>query len=68
VARTAVLSAFVAMVVGKVERSTVYMRYSDGPRTLPWRTPAWIGGRVWCVEPVLTKKFLLCKYDWRMRK
>jgi hypothetical protein len=41
VARTAVLSAKVAMVVvGEVGRSAVYMRYEDGPRTLPWGTPA----------------------------
>jgi hypothetical protein len=30
-------------VVGEVGRSTVYMRYNSGPRTLPWGTPAWIG-------------------------
>jgi hypothetical protein len=24
------------MVVGEVGRSAVYMRYSNGPRTLPW--------------------------------
>jgi hypothetical protein len=48
VARTAVSSANVAMVVvGEVGRSAVYMRYSNGPRTLPWGTPAWIGDRVW---------------------
>jgi hypothetical protein len=41
VARTAVSSANVAMVVvGEVGRSAVYMRYSNGPRTLPWGTPA----------------------------
>jgi hypothetical protein len=63
-ARTAVSSANVAMVVvGEVGRSAVYMRYSNGPRTLPWGTPAWIGDRVWCVEAILTKKCLLCKYD-----
>jgi hypothetical protein len=34
--RMAVSSAKVAMVVvGKVGRSTVYMRYKNGPRTLP---------------------------------
>jgi hypothetical protein len=46
-ARTAVSSANVAMVVGEVGRSAVYMKYSNGPRTLPWGTPAWIGDRVW---------------------
>jgi hypothetical protein len=36
VARTAVSSVNVAMVVvGEVGRSAVYMRYSNGPRTLP---------------------------------
>jgi hypothetical protein len=40
VARTDVSSANVAMVVvGKFGRSAVYMRYSNGPRTLPWGTP-----------------------------
>jgi hypothetical protein len=35
-ARTAVSSANVAMVVvGEVGRSAVYIRYSDGSRTLP---------------------------------
>jgi hypothetical protein len=47
VARTAVSSANVAMVVvGEVGRSAVYMRYNNGPRTLPWGTPAWIEDRV----------------------
>jgi hypothetical protein len=36
VVRTAVSSANVAMVVvGEVGKSAVYMRYSNGPRTLP---------------------------------
>jgi hypothetical protein len=44
VARKAVSSANVVMVVvGEVGRSAVYMRYSNGPRTLPWSTPAWTG-------------------------
>jgi hypothetical protein len=43
-ARIAVSSAKVAVVVaGEVGRSAVYMRYRNGPRTLPWGTPAWIG-------------------------
>jgi hypothetical protein len=47
VARTAVSSANVAMVVvGEDGRSAVYMRYSNVPRTLPWGTPAWIGDSV----------------------
>jgi hypothetical protein len=63
VARTAVSSAKVALVVvAEVGRSEyTYMRYSNGPRTLPWGTPELIGDRVWCVETILTKKFLLCK-------
>jgi hypothetical protein len=56
VARTAVSSAYVTMVVVvEVGRSEVYLRYSNGPRTLSWCTPAWIGDRVWCVEAMLTK-------------
>jgi hypothetical protein len=40
-ARTAVSSAKVAMVVaGEIGRFAVYMRYKNGPRTLPWGTPA----------------------------
>jgi hypothetical protein len=31
------------------------MRYSNGPRTLPWGTPVLIGDKVWCVEAILTK-------------
>jgi hypothetical protein len=34
------------VVVGEVGRSAVYMKYNNGPRTLPWGTPAWIGDRV----------------------
>jgi hypothetical protein len=41
--RTAVSSAKVAAIVAEeVGRSEVYMRYRNGPRTLPWGTPAWI--------------------------
>jgi hypothetical protein len=40
-ARVATSSAKVAMVVaGEVGRSAVYTRYKNGPRTLPWGTPA----------------------------
>jgi hypothetical protein len=39
--RTAVSSAKVADVVpDEVERSAVNSKYSNGPRTLPWDTPA----------------------------
>jgi hypothetical protein len=34
------------VVVGEIGRSAVYMRYNNGPRTLPWGTPAWIGDSV----------------------
>jgi hypothetical protein len=62
VARTAVSSAKVAVVVaGEVGRSAVYIRYSNGSRTLPWGTPVSIGDRVWCAEAILTKNCLLCK-------
>jgi hypothetical protein len=37
---TAVLSAKFAIDSGEVSRSAVYIRYSNGPRTLPWGTPA----------------------------
>jgi hypothetical protein len=40
-ATTAVSSAEVAVVdSGEVDRSAVYSRYNNGPRTLPWVTPA----------------------------
>jgi hypothetical protein len=34
------------VVVGEVGRSAEYMRYNNGPRTLPWGTPALIGDGV----------------------
>jgi hypothetical protein len=38
---TAVSSAKVAVVdPGEVSRSALYSRYNNGPRTLPWGTPA----------------------------
>jgi hypothetical protein len=47
VAKTAVSSAKVAIVVvGEVRRSSVYMRYNNGPRTLLCGTPVLIGDRV----------------------
>jgi hypothetical protein len=40
-ATTAVLLAKVAVVdSGEVGRSAVYSKYSNGPMTLPWGTPA----------------------------
>jgi hypothetical protein len=65
----AVSSAKVAVVVaGEVGRSAVYMRYRNGPRTLPCGTPAWIGDRECWAEPNLTKKCLFYRKDWRKRK
>jgi hypothetical protein len=68
-ARIAVSSAKVAVVVaGQVGRSVVYMRYRNGPRTLPCGIPEWIGDRGCWAEPNLTKKYLFCRKDWRRRK
>jgi hypothetical protein len=40
---SAILSANIALVdSGEVRRSAVYSRYNNGPRTLPWGTPALI--------------------------
>jgi hypothetical protein len=40
VASTAVLSAKAAAIYSaEVGRSTVYTRYNNGPRTLPWGSP-----------------------------
>jgi hypothetical protein len=58
-ARIAVSSAKVAMVVaGEVGRFAVFMRYRNGPRTLPWGIPAWMLGRAKSDEemPVLQKR------------
>jgi hypothetical protein len=69
VARIAVSSAKVAVVVaGEVGRSAVYMRFRNGPRTLPYGTPAWIVGRGCWAEPNLTKKYLFCRKHWRRSK
>jgi hypothetical protein len=44
VASAAVLQAEVAVVYsGEVGRSAVYSRYNNGPRALPWDTPALAG-------------------------
>jgi hypothetical protein len=68
VARIAASSAKVAVVVGEVGRSAVYMRYRNGPRTLPWGTPGWIGDSGCWAEQNLSKKYLFCRTDWRRRK
>jgi hypothetical protein len=45
VATIAMSLAKVAVIVsGEDGRSAVYSRYSNGPRTLPWGTPAFTGG------------------------
>jgi hypothetical protein len=60
VAMTAVSSAKEAvMESGEVSRSAVYRRYSKGPRTLPWVTPALKG-----VRPV--RSVLTFKMKWRL--
>jgi hypothetical protein len=66
--RMAVSSPKVAVVVDEEDgRSAVYMRYRNGPRTLPWGTPAWIGDRGCWAEVNLTKKILFCRKEWRRR-
>jgi hypothetical protein len=59
VATTAVSSAK-AVDSGEVVRSAVYSRYNNGPRTLPWGTPALTDSSVYSVS-TLTRKCLLCK-------
>jgi hypothetical protein len=45
VATTAVSSEKFSIVdSGELEMTTVYSRYNNGPRTLPWFTPALTGG------------------------
>jgi hypothetical protein len=69
IARIAVATAKVAVVVaGKVASSAVYMRYRNGPRTLPCGTLAWIEDSGCWAEPNLTKKCLFCRKDSRRRK
>jgi hypothetical protein len=62
VAMTAVSSAKVAvMESGEVGRSAVYRRYSKGPRTLPWVTPALTGVRSVSSVATFTMKWRLDK-------
>jgi hypothetical protein len=57
VAGTALLSTEFAIVdCCVVGRSSMYSRYNNDPRTLPWGTPS------------LTEECLLCKWDLRTRK
>jgi hypothetical protein len=59
---TAVLSAKVAMVdSGKVGRSTLYSRCNNGPRTLPWGSPALTDDSSVYSVSTFTRKCLLCK-------
>jgi hypothetical protein len=62
VASTAVSSAKVAVVdYGEVGRSVVYSRYNNGPRTLPWGTPALTGESSGYSVSTFMRKSLLCK-------
>jgi hypothetical protein len=60
VATTAVSSAKVAMVdSGEVGRSAVYSRYNNGPRTVPWGTPALTENSSVYSVSTFTRKYLL---------
>jgi hypothetical protein len=62
VAATAVSSAKVDVVdSGEVGRSAVYRRYNNGPRTLPWGTPALSEDNFVYSVSTFTRKCLLCK-------
>jgi hypothetical protein len=51
VASPAFSSAKCAMVdSGEVRRSAMYSKYNNGPRPLPWGTPAYFLERVMCTE------------------
>jgi hypothetical protein len=68
-ATTAVRLAKVAVVdFGEVGRSAVYSRYNNGPRTLPWGTPALTDDSSVYSVSTFTRKCLLCKWDFRIRK
>jgi hypothetical protein len=68
-ATTAVSSAKVAVVdSGEVGRSAVYSRYNNGPRTLPWGTPALTDDSSVYSVSTFTRKCLLCKKDFKIRK
>jgi hypothetical protein len=61
-ATTAESSAKVAVVdSGKVDRSAMYNRYNNGPRTLPWGTPALTDDSSVYSVSTFTRKCLLCK-------
>jgi hypothetical protein len=46
---------------GVVGRSAVYSRYNNGPRTLPWGTPAVTDDSSVYSVSAFTRKCLLCK-------
>jgi hypothetical protein len=61
-ASTAVSLAKVAVVdSAEVGRSAVYIRYNNGPRTLPWGTPALTEDSSVCLVSTFTRNCLLCK-------
>jgi hypothetical protein len=56
----AVSSAKVAVVdSGEVDRSAVYSKYNNCPRTLLWSTPALTDDSSVCSVSLFTKKYLL---------
>jgi hypothetical protein len=60
-ATTVVSLAKVAVVdPGEIGRSVVYSRYNNGPRTLPWGTPALIDDSSVYLVSTFTRKCLLC--------
>jgi hypothetical protein len=69
VASTAVSLAKVAVVdSGELGRSTMYSRYNNGARTLPWGTPALTEDSSVYSILTFTRECLVCKYDFRIRK
>jgi hypothetical protein len=69
VASTTALLAKVAVVESaKVGRSAMYRRYNDDPRTLSLHMPAYTGKSFVYSFSTFTRKCLLCKYDFRIRK
>jgi hypothetical protein len=68
-ASTAVSSAMVAVVYsGEVGRSAVYSRYNNGPKILPWGMPALTGDSSVYSVSTSTRKCLLCRENFRIRK
>jgi hypothetical protein len=66
---TTVSPAMVAVVdFGEVGSSAMYSRYNNDATTLPWGTLALNVGRSVYSVSTCTRKCLLCKYDFRIRK